>query len=175
MTDEHHRGLARGNGRQHRVQIGAEPVNGDVIPVGPAGPAVTALVPEHQPAQGGKIPALVVPAVLVQRVAVAEDDRDRRIIAAVDLRMQGHAVAGEHGERRAAQFAERLSRLRVRPQPLPADRYLLGRDDGARPCYHRADDQACRAGNPPPTGHLTSRYVLAPRDAASSGGSVTPE
>jgi len=75
----------------------------------------------------------------------------------------------------AAQLAKRLRRLRIGPQPLAADRYLLGRDDGARPCRDRADDQAGRSGDPPPPGHLTSRYGPTPRDAASSCALVTSE
>ncbi len=177
MADEHDRGLTRRDGRQHRVQIGAELVDADagMVLAGPGGPAVAALVPEHQAADAAQVPALVMPAVLVQRVAVAENDRDRRIIPAIDLDMQRDAVIGQHRAGAAAQLAERLRRFRVGLQPLPADRYFLGGDDGTHPGRQRADGQAGRAGDPPPPGHLTSRYVLAPRDAACFRGSVTAE
>ena len=59
-------------------------------------PAVAALVPEDQPAsQVGEVAALVVPAVLVQRQPVAEDDRHRRPLA-------GRRAAGPRPRRAAS-------------------------------------------------------------------------
>src|ERR1022692_1453677 len=145
-----------------------------MVGAGPAGLTVAALVPEHQPADAAEVAALVMPATLIQCIAVAEDDGDRRVIRAVDLSMQRNAVVGEHCQDSATQFAERLRRHRIRQQPLSSDRYLLGCDDGTSPCRYRTSDQACHARDPPPPGHLTSRYASAPRDAVSSGSLVTP-
>jgi len=115
---------------------------------------VAAQIPEDQPGHGGEVPALVVPDVLAQRVTVAEDDRDRGGLRAVDLDVQRHPVVGEHDSGPPPQLAERLVRLGIGLQPQPADRDLLRRERGSGPRGHgRADGQPGDAGDPPPTGH----------------------
>ena len=111
VPDQDHRHVPGSDRLDDQVQVGAEPVDAGHARRGPPGPAVVPLVPEHETvlAQGGP---LEVPAVLVQRVAVAEDDGVRlgwRVQQSlilggrfVDLHVQRDPIVGQHGERLAA-------------------------------------------------------------------------
>ncbi len=117
---------------------------------------MAALVPEHQPGGTCQVAALVVPAVLVQRVPVAEDDRDRCVVEAVDLDVQRHAVRREHDALPPAQGAQRLAGHRVRVQPEPVRREPLGRYHRPEPGRRGARGDPGDPGDPPPPGHVSS-------------------
>ena len=68
MADEDDAGAAGDHGPNHRLQVAAGLPHGDRLPGSPAGTAVAALVPEHQPGRLVQLAPLVVPAVLLQRV-----------------------------------------------------------------------------------------------------------
>src|SRR5487761_1598317 len=157
--------VRNGGGSQGTSPAGL--LHGDRLAGHPAGPAMAALIPEDQPGSRGQIAPLVVPAVLVQREPVAEDDRDRGVVRAVDLHVQRRPVRGKHDELAAAQFPERLIRRRVRVQPQPVRSDPLGRDDCARGRHGSARGDS---GDPPPPGHVSSR--LCP---VRPGGLCAPE
>src|ERR1700683_2295561 len=94
---------------------------------------MAALVPEDAPVPVVETGPLVVPDIGVQRVAVAEDDRDGSAGRARHLHVQREAVIGEDGHLLAEFAAEGLVRRRVWSQPDPADRDLLRDYHGAGP------------------------------------------
>src|SRR6266516_1655908 len=113
MADKHDARAPWSDRSDDGVQVVAELVDILPGPLRPAGPPVAALVPEDQPAPAAwraEIAALVVPRALVERVSMAEDDRDRRVVRPIDLGVQRHAVVSEHGQLPAAKLAERLDR-----------------------------------------------------------------
>src|SRR6185437_12571376 len=92
VADQDYR-LVAGRGRHHYlVQVGTELVDADQVGVGPTGPAVAALIPEHAPRGSAEPRPLVVPDIGVERVAMAEDDRDRSVRRTTDLDVQRQAV-----------------------------------------------------------------------------------
>src|SRR5260370_42098134 len=100
---------------------------------------MAALIPEHKPGVRREVSALVMPYVLVQGVAVAEHNGDRRALQPAHLDVQRHAVVGENRDRAAAKLTERLVPGRVGPQPAPADRDPPGGDNRPGPgCRHTA-------------------------------------
>ena len=159
VTDQDHPAIARRGRVDDRLQVGAELVDAGGAGLGAPGPPMVALIPEDEPVTG-QITALEVPAVLVQRVAVAEHDGDRGSRRPVDLGVQRHAVPGEHGKRAPAQLPERFARRRVGTATEPPDRDPLGGHDGPRTRRRRASDHPGCAGDPPPAGHRSSRTRL---------------
>src|SRR5579859_7226320 len=115
---------------------------------------------EHQPRRRGQVAALIVPAVLVQRVSVAEHDRDRRVVRAIDLDVQRHPVRCEDDELTPAQLAKRLTGRWVGGQPEPVRREPFGSHHGANPGRGGPHGDPGNPGDPPPVGHLFSRPVL---------------
>ena len=109
--------------------------------------------------EGAQVPALVVPAVLVQGVAVAEDDRELlRVVpgAPLDLGVQRDAVGVGDGDGRAPQVAERLVALPVGAPGLGHDG-ALGHDTGG------CSDHQQSGGHADGAGHLAEvRLVHAP-------------
>src|SRR6266496_1709786 len=159
MADKHDARAPWSDRSDDGVQVVAELVDILPGPLRPAGPPVAALVPEDQPAPAAwraEIAALVVPRALVERVSMAEDDRDRRVVRPIDLGVQRHAVVSEHGQLPAAKLAERLGRGWIRAQPDSAHRHLFRRDRGAdrrRRRHPRGD--AGYLSEPPPPHHCT--------------------
>src|ERR1035438_4682237 len=144
-------------------------------------------VPEDEPVTA-EVPALEVPAVLVQRVPVAEDDGDLvallraallravRTGGVVDLDVQRNPIVREHGQDAAARRAERLRLGSAAYHPDAADRYALRRDDRSRPRGGRTRGQPRYTGNPPPASHRSSsRKPAASGDVSRVAQSPRPE
>ena len=130
VADQHDRALGHGH-VEHAQQVVAELLDVGVLLARPAGAAVGALVVEDGADQAAVGRALEVPRVLVERVAVHEDDGElgvptarphalaagHRGVELVDLDVQGYAVVGDHGQRLGAERAER----RAVPDPAAGD------------------------------------------------------
>ncbi len=155
-------------GGDHRREVATELVDGGVLRRPATAATVAALVPEHEPAQRTQVAALVVPGVLLEGVAVAEDDGepvagavgDRPLGRVLDLDVQRGAVVGDHRHDAAAQAAERLVALGVGAQRT-ADEHALGGDadrgaDGGSGT-ERADD----AGDAPRARRVERQRTLA--------------
>ena len=112
---------------------------------------MAALVPEHEVAEGTQVTALVVPAVLVEGVAVAEHDREiLRVVpgALLDLGVQRHPVGVGDRDWCSPEMAEGLVGLPVRAPGLGHD----------CPLSH---DPCGRAHNQEPRGHADGAGDLA--------------
>ncbi len=192
VADQQDRLVTRGHRLDDPGQVRAQPVHaGRAAARGPPGPAVVPLIPEHHPVPAPQRGPLEVPAVLVQRVPVAEDQgrrpraaaaRGRRRVRLVDLDVQRDPVVRQHGQRLAAQLTQVLRR-RVAAQHLdPADRDPLGGHEHASTCGHRTRAQPDRPGDPPPGRHAHlpplpagrrpgrgSRQLPGPRPAVGRG------
>ncbi len=176
VPGQHDRAL--GDGRvDHGLQVAAQLVDGDrpVLPRlrhAPPGPAVAALVPVHGAYDAPQGRPLEVPGVLVEAVAVAEDDGDgggrlaseqpppapgerglRLRVDVVDLVVQLGAVVGVRPAGGAAQSAVRPRRVEGEPGLLahaPAHGQPLYRHTGRGTRRDHAYRDAGDAGRPAP-------------------------
>jgi hypothetical protein len=126
--------------------------------------AVRALVDEDQPAEIAEISPLVVPGVLVQRVAVQEDDRQVRIQIALDLDVEVDPVIGRDVGRGTAQPSERFAPGRVVAPERAADRVALRGHPDRGAGRHHADGgpehpDSLSRGTQPAHVWMISRYV----------------
>jgi hypothetical protein len=143
VPDEHHRAL-RHERLDDRVQVVAELVDRRALRRAAARAAVAALVEQDEPVVVAQRLALVVPAVHVEAVAVAQDHGERRARIAVDFGVQVDAVGRGDDVRLAAQHPVLADRVHLgfRAAADPADRHALYGHPGRGADREHADGRA---------------------------------